>query len=104
MSVDYSASLYYGIEVSNDWVESLPEEVYITLREEDEYLHRMDSYTDSPVWIFGIYVAGSDEAMATRVDQDKILSAYEELIPCANKGKELGVPADWDYYIGCEVH
>lgn len=104
MSVDYSAGLYYGIEVSNDWVRSLPEEVYTTLREDDEYLHRMDDYTNSPVWIFGIRVAGSGEAMATRVEQDEIRSVFEKLVPCANRGEKLGVPDNWAYYVGCEVH
>ena len=104
MSVDYSAGLYYGIEVSNDWVQSLPEEVYATLREDDGYLHRMNDYTDSPVWIFGICVAGSDEGEAMRVDRDKICSVFEKIMPCINKGEALGVPSDWDYYVGCEIH
>ena len=104
MSVDYSAGLYYGVEVSNGWVRSLPENIYTTLREDDEYLHCMSDYENSPVWIYGICIAGCGEAMATRIEQVEIRSVFEKLVPCANKGKELEVPDNWAYYIGCEVH
>lgn len=101
MSVDYCAGLYYGIEVSNDWVQSLPEEVYTTLREDDGYLHRMNDYTDSPVWIFGIRISGCNEGEVVRINQRHLRSTFEKFMPCANRSKELGITDMCAYYVGC---
>ena len=106
MSVDYSAGLYYGVKVSNEWVQSLLENAFITLREDYEFLHRMNDYEDSPVWIYGICIAGCGDSYAIPVDRMDILAvgSQEDLISLKNIAKEFHIEGKWQYFLGCEVH
>lgn len=106
MSVDYSAGLYYGVDVSNEWVQSLPENAFITLREDYDFLHRMSDYEDSPVWIYGIRIAGCGDSYAIPIDRMDILAvgSQEDLISLKNIAKEFHIEGKWQYFLGCEVH
>ena len=106
MSVDYRAGLYYGIKVSDEWVQSLPENAYITLREDYDFLHCMNNYEDSPVWIYGIRIAGCGDSYATPIDRMDILAvgSQEDLISLKNIAKEFHIEGKWQYFLGCEVH